>query len=185
MMPGARQLPLDLAPHPALGREDFLSAPCNEPAFAMVMAPERWPGGRLALIGPEGAGKTHLAGVWAQAAGAARVAALEISSEAAPRLAAMGAVVVEDFDRMAASVAASDLRRVEDGLFHLYNLIGAEGRAVAADRPHAAIGLAAPHAGSRLAAGKRGGRSHRRTRRHAAFGGAGKALRGSSASDCR
>ena len=34
-------------------------------ALAMLDAPERWPQGRLMLIGGPGAGKSHLAGFWA------------------------------------------------------------------------------------------------------------------------
>jgi chromosomal replication initiation ATPase DnaA len=65
----ARQLALDLGFRPALGRGDFIVAPSNADAVAWI---DRWPdwpdlgtGFRaLALHGPAGAGKSHLAAVW-------------------------------------------------------------------------------------------------------------------------
>lgn len=65
----ARQLTLDLGFRPALGRGDFIVAPSNSDAVAWI---DRWPdwpdlgtGFRaLALHGPAGAGKSHLAAVW-------------------------------------------------------------------------------------------------------------------------
>lgn len=66
----AEQLGLDLPSVAALGREDFLVAPSNALAMAMIDAWPNWQGGKLVLSGPEGAGKTHLAHVWAQRSGA-------------------------------------------------------------------------------------------------------------------
>ena len=42
----------------------------NAQAVSAVDAWPRWPGGCLALVGPEGVGKTHLAGAWAKTVGA-------------------------------------------------------------------------------------------------------------------
>ena len=66
----ARQLVLDLPARPALGRADFFVSPSNALALAQVDRWPDWPGGRLAVAGPQGAGKTHLAHVWAARAGA-------------------------------------------------------------------------------------------------------------------
>ena len=63
-----RQIPLDLPVRAALGREDFLVSEGNALAVAQIDGWRDWPGRRLALVGPEGAGKTHLAAVWAQEA---------------------------------------------------------------------------------------------------------------------
>ena len=49
---------------PALGREDFLVAPCNAHAVALIDRWPDWPRSILVLTGPEGAGKTHLTEVW-------------------------------------------------------------------------------------------------------------------------
>ena len=64
-----RQLAFDLGFRPALGRGDFIVAPSNADAVAWI---DRWPdwpdlgtGFRaLALHGPAGIGKSHLAAVW-------------------------------------------------------------------------------------------------------------------------
>jgi len=67
--PPPRQLALDLGFRPALDRSDFIVAPSNADAVAWI---DRWPdwpdlglGFRaLALHGPAGSGKSHLAAVW-------------------------------------------------------------------------------------------------------------------------
>lgn len=116
----ARQLAFDLAGAPLLSRADFFTSPANADALRGVLDWGRWPGGKMLLIGPKGAGKTHLAHVWATEAGA-RV--LPASGLAAADLPALGAaVVVEDADRIAGEPAA------EAALFHLHNLMAPEGR---------------------------------------------------------
>lgn len=67
--PAPRQLALDLGFRPAVDRGDFIVAPSNADAVAWI---DRWPdwpdlglGFRaLAVHGPAGAGKSHLAAVW-------------------------------------------------------------------------------------------------------------------------
>ena len=75
------------------------------------------PGGRLILIGPEGAGKTHLAHVWAASTGAERVAGAALARSDIDALSA-GPVVVDDADRLAVDPGA------EAALFHLLNFMG-------------------------------------------------------------
>ena len=58
------QLVLDLGFRPALGRDDFLVAPCNAAAVGWVDRWPDWPGVGLSLWGGSGSGKTHLAEVW-------------------------------------------------------------------------------------------------------------------------
>jgi chromosomal replication initiation ATPase DnaA len=67
----------------------------------------------VVLAGPEGAGKSHLAAIWAQAAGARRVAARSLEESKLPATLATGALVVED---------AVPGRFDERALFHLLNL---------------------------------------------------------------
>jgi len=121
-------LNLGLARRHAMGRADFLVSEANETALAMLDDWRAWPGRRLALIGPEGAGKTHLTHVWMAESGAERIAAASLSEADAPRLAALGAVAVEDADRL--SEDAPDVLTAERALFHLLNLAAAEGCAV-------------------------------------------------------
>jgi chromosomal replication initiation ATPase DnaA len=56
------QLRLPLARKPDYSRARFAASPVNGAALALVGS---WTGGSLALIGPEGSGKTHLANIWA------------------------------------------------------------------------------------------------------------------------
>ena len=64
------QLAFDLPARASLRRADFFVSPANALALATVEAATGWPLGKMLLIGPEGSGKTHLAHVWAEAAGA-------------------------------------------------------------------------------------------------------------------
>ncbi len=72
MTPRAKQLSLGLARPPVYTRAAFVASAANEAALAAIEAWPAWPGGALALVGPEGSGKTHLATVWADRADAAR-----------------------------------------------------------------------------------------------------------------
>jgi chromosomal replication initiation ATPase DnaA len=108
-----RQLAFDLPSAEAMTRADFFVTPSNALALQMVESWQAWPGRKLLLIGPEGAGKTHLAQVWAAAAGAIILPARDLGGVDIARLAGR-AVAVEDADRIGSAEAA---------LFHLHNLI--------------------------------------------------------------
>ena len=71
----SRQLSFDLPALPALGRDDFFVSRSNAAAVAMIEGWQDWPARKLALIGPKGAGKTHLVHVWAGLSGGRIVAA--------------------------------------------------------------------------------------------------------------
>lgn len=140
-----RQLSFDLPVRAALGREDFFVAPANAMAVALIEGWRDWPGRKLVLEGPKGAGKTHLAHVWAQAAGARIVEARALAEADIPDLAS-GPVAVEDVPLIAGDTAA------ENALFHLHNLTLAEGHSLllTADRPAAHWGLTLPDLASRM-----------------------------------
>ena len=95
------QLVLDLPTRPALGRAAFYVAPANRLALALVDSWPAWPGGRLAVTGPAGSGKTHLAHVWAARAGAGILAARDVAGLDLATLPGDAAVAVEDVDRLA------------------------------------------------------------------------------------
>ncbi|WCR19976.1 chromosomal replication initiator DnaA [Paracoccus alcaliphilus] len=115
----SRQLTLDLTTPPAHSRADFLPAPANAAALAVLDAPQFWPQGRMLLIGPEGAGKTHMAAFWAAENGARRVTAASLRPDGADLLAVEGgALVIEDADHAGFAAGA------EQALFHLWNLCG-------------------------------------------------------------
>ena len=119
----ATQLPLPLPVRPARGREDYFVSQTNAVAVATIDAWQHWAGGKCALIGPEGAGKTHLVHVWAGLAGASITAAADLPQADIPSLSG-APVAVEDVDRIAGDRAA------EEALFHLHNLCLAEGGAL-------------------------------------------------------
>lgn len=127
MKPRAEQIPLSLGHRPALGRADFLISAANRDAAAMVFNWRDWPERRLALAGPESSGKSHLAALWAVESGAVLVRADALAPEAAPGLAAAGAVAVEACDTICRIGDPARRRVAEDGFFHLYNLLNAEG----------------------------------------------------------
>lgn len=118
----ATQLSFDLPAKTALGREDFFVSPANALAVAMISA-NSWPGNKLVLTGPAKSGKTHLAHVWAAASGARIVQAKDIDEADIPEL-ARTPVVVEDVP-----LISQDANQ-QNALFHLHNLVLAEGNAI-------------------------------------------------------
>src|SRR5262249_35954350 len=103
-------------------REDFLSGPSNAVALALIDAWPGWPHRTVMLTGPEGSGKSHLAAIWAQAAGARLIAARALDEANMPSALATGALVVEDvaagaFDDRALSHLLNPPR--EDGVLGL------------------------------------------------------------------
>lgn len=107
-----RQLALALDHPESFAREDFLSGAGNAAALALIDAWPDWPSRAVVLIGPEGSGKTHLATIWAAAAGARVASASKIGAFDVPGMLATGALVIEDADSVAD----------ERALFHLMNL---------------------------------------------------------------
>ena len=113
-----RQLLLALNHIESFAREDFLAGPSNAAALTLVERWPDWPDRIMALIGPEGSGKSHLASVWAETAGARVLAAKLLPTIDLPAAFATGALVVEDLEP-----AGLD----ERALFHLLNLAREEG----------------------------------------------------------
>lgn len=64
-----RQLPFDLPPRRAMGAADFVAAQSNQAALALIESWPSWPAPALAVHGPAGCGKTHLAHVFQEIAG--------------------------------------------------------------------------------------------------------------------
>ena len=59
-----QQLSFDLPARAAMGAADFAVSDCNRDAVAWLDRWPDWPGAILAIYGPAGCGKTHLAHVW-------------------------------------------------------------------------------------------------------------------------
>lgn len=111
-----RQLALALPHAESFAREDFLAGVSNGAALGLIERWPDWPDRTLALVGPEGAGKSHLAAIWAEIAGARRVSARALGETGLMGALATGALVVED----------ASARLDERALFHLLNLVRQE-----------------------------------------------------------
>ena len=61
------QLSLPIGREPSFARDLFVVSGCNQDAATVL---DSWKGGTIALVGPEGVGKTHLAHAWAARTGA-------------------------------------------------------------------------------------------------------------------
>jgi chromosomal replication initiation ATPase DnaA len=92
-------------------------------AVAMIENWRNWPAAKMVLTGPQGAGKTHLAHVWADAAQARIIRAADLNEAQVPDL-ARGNIAVEDVPALEGDAAA------QTALFHLHNLVLAEGHSM-------------------------------------------------------
>jgi chromosomal replication initiation ATPase DnaA len=110
---GPRQLVLALDHAVSFAREDFLQGPSNDAALTLIERWPDWPNRVMVLIGPEGAGKSHLAAIWAELTGARILSAKLLGETNLPAAFATGALVLED-------VEPAGLE--ERALFHLLNL---------------------------------------------------------------
>jgi len=108
-----RQLAFALPHAESLTRDNFLEGPANEAGLALVDGWPDWPNRIMLLVGPEGSGKSHLASIWAEQAGARSIAAHALTASAVPGALATGALVVED-------LRPGDFD--ERAMFHLMNL---------------------------------------------------------------
>lgn len=116
----AIQLGLNLPARAALGRDDFMVAPSNAVALAMIDNWRSWPLAKLVLTGPDASGKTHLTHVWASDSGARIVAAPDLAQQDIDAL-ARHPVAVERVDTIHDDMPA------QTALFHLHNLLHSAG----------------------------------------------------------
>lgn len=106
----AEQLTFDWPRHIAMGAETFFVSQANAEAYALVTAPAGWPDAKLAITGPPGAGKTHLARLFADQSGAAVQKAADIDPGASlPD----GPLVIEDGEALPGAA--------QEWLFHVHN----------------------------------------------------------------
>src|ERR1700679_519868 len=108
-----RQLAFALPHAESLTRDNFLEGPANAAGLALVDSWPDWPNRIMLLVGQEGSGKSHLATIWAEQAGARSTTAHALTAAAVPGALATGALVIED-------LKSSDFD--ERALFHLLNL---------------------------------------------------------------
>ena len=136
------QLPLDLPVRNAMNAAGFVVSDSNRDAVAWVDRWPDWPNGILAVYGPQGCGKTHLAHVWLEKAWQAKSAA-RFLEPSAPEQLPRGENLVLD-----------GIRLPEEHLFHLINHVRAEKTSLLIlDRePPARWAVRLPDLASRLAA---------------------------------
>ena len=106
----AQQMTFDLPVKTALGREDFFISAANALAVEMLENWPKWPNHKLALIGPKGAGKTHLTQVWAADTGATVIPARTLADADIPTL-RQAPVAVEDIRDIASNIAQPALTK--------------------------------------------------------------------------
>lgn len=140
----AEQLTFDLPARESRARGDFFVSEANRLAVARLDATEGWPNGKLVLVGPEGAGKSHLAEVWAEAEGATRLHPADLATLDVPAIA--GPVVLDPIEELTAAE--------EEPLFHLHNHLAAARHPflLVARTPPSSWPLALPDLKSRMAA---------------------------------
>ncbi|HET6378230.1 MAG TPA: hypothetical protein VFG05_07985 [Methylocella sp.] len=107
------QLTLNLAPEPRHDRENFFVSASNATAYEAIGLWPRWPDYMLMLLGPPGAGKSHLGAIWARDSGASIHPARALAG-ADIELLATRPLLLEDAD------AGCDC---EAQLFHIVNLL--------------------------------------------------------------
>ena len=140
-----RQLALALPHAESFARDDFLVGASNDAALATI---ERWPDWAdrvLALVGPEGAGKSHLAAIWAEQRGRAPRLRARARRDRSARLRSRPA---RWWSRMRPRTLD------ERALFHLLNLVREEDGylLLTARTAPATWGVALPDLASRLRA---------------------------------
>jgi chromosomal replication initiation ATPase DnaA len=104
------QLPLELGHTPSHAEADFMVGEGNKLAYAHLTAFPNWPGPLTLITGPASSGKSHLARIWSERAGA--LGAPPGEHEALAQAGGQTPVLVEDVDRLDYDEAA---------LFHLLN----------------------------------------------------------------
>ena len=101
------QLPLTLTYRKALGRGDFIVAPCNREAVGWIDRWPDWPCRAVLILGEAGSGKTHLASIFSEY----RLEAKALTDTFMPYF--QRKIVVENLEELASETA----------LFHLFNFI--------------------------------------------------------------
>ena len=111
-MHAPQQLPLALAHAPQYGRDTFVAGASNRAALRLIESWPDWPSPVALVSGPAGSGKSHLAHIWAERAGARILEGPGLGIATLPDIRAGGALAVEDVDAGPIPEAA---------LFHLMN----------------------------------------------------------------
>lgn len=137
-----RQFHLELPILESQAEQDFFVSASNRQAVERIAAWPDWPGRVLALVGPGSSGKSHLAAIWAERAGARVCSGQSLDSDTM-RPSEANCVLVDDADRVES----------EEALLHLFNWLRERHGSLllaATDRP-VNWGVKLPDLSSRLA----------------------------------
>lgn len=138
------QLAFDLPFRAAMGAEDFIVTDSNRTAVGMIDQWPHWPARILIVHGASGAGKTHLAQVWAAMSGAVIVKGAALA-ENLEELLGQTNIIVDGIDAVAGHATH------EQALFHLCNHIQHSGHMLlTATVPPSRLGIGLPDLRSRL-----------------------------------
>lgn len=138
------QFTLDLSRPVDVSRSAFARAPANEEALRLIEQWPDWPGPAVCIAGPAHSGKSHLACIWAERAGARHI-----------DLAALDTAFLESrFDGPLWIDRHTEQPFDEKALFHALNLAREEGRSIllTAAAPPANWKVTLPDLASRLRA---------------------------------
>jgi chromosomal replication initiation ATPase DnaA len=113
MISPPRQLTFRWPHSPSFAREDFLAAPSNRQALSAIELWPNWAGRMLTLVGPEGAGKSHLGAIWAGASSAITLRGEALDERSVEACTRARAVLFEDADRAS---------KAEALFFHVVNM---------------------------------------------------------------
>ena len=112
------QIPLGFTHRPATTRDDLIVSDPVSVAVGLIDRWPEWPSPVVILVGPTGAGKSHLADIWRERSQAAALSPGTHDEAAAVEAAAAGPVLVEDAERSGYG---------ERTLFHLINTVRQHG----------------------------------------------------------
>src|SRR6202162_1354202 len=111
-----RQLAFALPHAESFTRDNFLEGPANAAGLALVDTWPDWPNRIMLLTGPEGSGKSHLASIWAEQAGARSTSAHALTAAAGPGVRADHRTPATFGDRGPAARSAVASARGADGV---------------------------------------------------------------------
>lgn len=119
----SNQLVFDLQGDISFDRNNFYVSSANKDTVKLLDSWSNWPTRCLAIIGPAGSGKSHLASYWAEEVNAIVISARDILLAEVPALSERGAIVVEDCDGIQLNSADQRaVNNIEQAMFHLLNI---------------------------------------------------------------
>lgn len=124
-MSAGRQFVLPLPHGLSFAREDFLAAPSNAAALALIESWPDWPAPLMLLSGPEGAGKSHLAAIFAARTGGVLIEGARLGALDPEAATSAPALALDDAEAgLGAGLGAEAI------FFHLLNFARARGVAI-------------------------------------------------------